>query len=37
LTQKVKVNFKEQHSPVVLAAMGVDIIIESGEFCHFLQ
>ncbi|MGP0129018.1 MAG: hypothetical protein ACTMUB_07080 [cyanobacterium endosymbiont of Rhopalodia musculus] len=36
-TQQFKTNLKEQHSPAVLAAMGVDVIVESGEFCRFPQ
>lgn len=36
-TQQVKANLKEQYSPAVLATMGVDVILESGEFCRFPQ
>lgn len=36
-TQQVKTNLKEQYSPAILAAMGVDVIFESGEFCRLPQ
>ena len=36
-TQQVKANLKEQYSPAILAAMGVDVVLESGEFCRSPQ
>ncbi|MEA5534303.1 NAD(P)/FAD-dependent oxidoreductase [Crocosphaera sp. XPORK-15E] len=36
-TTQVKQDIKEYYSPAILAAAGIDIIMESGEFCRLPQ